>query len=244
LTAPGARRLISSQMVGTRVKRTDKEESGSETSNCDAAPSSGRLPAAAPGKPNMVIRQSAALPVLWRRWTELISGFAERQARRARFDASEYEALHRALLAACQAMIVHADPEHAAWLTRMQQLVEPWMTAATLEKIDKELLADVLARCRAIDQEMGGLGWSWNRLIRRQRALVTLVLGCLIVPPLLVGVAYWSELSPSDVFETGWRSMRRLIRGSGELTFWFAGTVVAGLSFVLWALWGLAGPRR
>ena len=107
----------------------------------------------------MDTRQPAALLVLWRRWTKVVAWFAGRDPGRLRLDPAEYEALHRALLAACRALAQKADPGRAFPLDGLQQLVQPWITAASLEQADGELLADLLARCRVIDLELGGHGW-------------------------------------------------------------------------------------
>ena len=191
----------------------------------------------------MDIRQATALPVLWQRWTEFVAGIAGDKKRRVRIDPTEYEALHRALLAACQAMITRAQADAHTWLRHLQQVVEPWMTASSLEQIDNELLQDILVRCRAVDREIGGHGWGAT-LLRRQRWHIALVVSCLVAPPLVVAITYWGELSPSDSFQTGWRSTRRLVQATGDGGFWFLATCAAVLGFTVWTLWALAGPRR
>jgi hypothetical protein len=187
-------------------------------------------------------RQPEALPVLWRRWTDVVACFAGREPGRLHLDPVEYEALHRDLARACEALAENADPKRAAWAAGLVLLVQPWITAGSLEQADGELLADVLARCRIIDRELGGR--DWLRPLRRVRWLTLLVLACLVVPPLLVTVTYWGELPLADTVDSAWRSMRHVVRATGGIGLWFTGGGLLVLGFVVWAVWALAGSRR
>jgi hypothetical protein len=180
------------------------------------------------------------LPVLWRRWTGVVARYAGCEPGRLRIGPAEYDTLHRELLQACQALAENADAERLAWLGSLEQLIRPWMGLGSLEHADRELLADVLSRCRIIDRELSVR--DWLAPLRRHRWLAVLVLGCLIVPPVLVAVVYWADVPIVDTLRPVWRWVRVTLRDTGGLGFWFA---ISGLVvFALCAVWGLAGPSR
>jgi hypothetical protein len=187
-------------------------------------------------------RPPAALGMLWRRWLDVVASFANRNPGRMGLDAVEYEALHSALVGACQALAAKADAGGRAWYDGVLQVVRPWLNVGSLAQADQELLADLLARCRIIDEELTGCNWS--KRLRRQRLLVALGAACFLLPPLLVAVMYWSELPLADFASGGWRWMRSLWRSTGGLDFWFAGGGLLTMAFVFWGLWAVSRPRR
>jgi hypothetical protein len=190
----------------------------------------------------MDIHDVETLPVLWRRWTEIVAGFASREPGRFRLDPVEYEAFHRALLRACQDRAHASDAQRAAWLDSLEFLVEPWITAGSLEQADQELLTDVLARCRSIDREMNGR--DWTRPVRRHPWLLVVAIVCLIIPPVLVVLVDWGTLPLADVLHPGRRWIRTLLRETSALGWVYFGSGLLGVAFVFWAFWALSGPSR
>ena len=127
----------------------------------------------------MATHQLGPLPELWRRWLGVVTQFARRAPGRVRLIAGQYEALQRALLTACQDVVENAEPELKGRLQRLEQLVRPWLNAASLENADKELLENLVARCRHLAS-----GWLEPVQARRWLAWlfgVLLVIGCVLV---------------------------------------------------------------
>ena len=182
----------------------------------------------------------ATLPHLWRRWTEVVAWFAYREPGRLGLDPNEYDALHRALMRECQVQAEKAGADRAAWFRCLEQLVGPWLTTGSLEHADRELLADLLARCRIVDRELNGR--DWLAPLRHHRWLAALVLACFMAPPVLVAVVDWGELPLAGPLRVGWRSFRVALREMGGPGFWFAASGL--LVFLLLAIWALASPSR
>src|SRR3954462_4456255 len=91
----------------------------------------------------------AALGRQWRRWTEVVGWFALKRPARRWVRAAEYEALHRELVANCR-RLAEAGPDGADF-DRLATLAGPWLSTGELERTDRALLLDLMARCRAVD---------------------------------------------------------------------------------------------
>jgi hypothetical protein len=69
-------------------------------------------------------------------------------------DPEAYQALHRELVAACRALGGPAEGTKREFYQRLEELARPWLTARVLEQADREILLDLLARCRQAEQEL------------------------------------------------------------------------------------------
>jgi hypothetical protein len=96
----------------------------------------------------------AALGRHWRRWTALVALHAGRARGAGVVDAQEYQALHQDLLAACAAAGGTARGSGREFYQGLEELARPWLTARVLELTDRDILLDLLARCRRADREL------------------------------------------------------------------------------------------
>lgn len=92
----------------------------------------------------------------WNRWTAIIELFARRRPGRSRVEPRSYAALHRELLATCRALGATADEATRAHCASMEDLAGPWLTPHVLDRADREILLDLMFRCRAIRRELSG----------------------------------------------------------------------------------------
>jgi len=140
----------------------------------------------------------------WSRWTSIVEAFAHRLPSRRRLDPKEYTALYRELLAECRAAAEGAEPGEPSGLEDLESLVRPWLSLSTLAQVDREILAGLLARCRAVERQLGGRSWPLVLRAAARLALPTMVvavagscvLGALIYAPAaaLQWVRGWSEI--------------------------------------------------
>lgn len=102
---------------------------------------------------------SEALRDCWRRWTVIIDHFARRSPARRRVDPGAYHLLHRELIAACRSLADSAGEESRGYYQGLEELARPWLNPRTLAHADSEILDGLLARCRAVEAELGGRPW-------------------------------------------------------------------------------------
>jgi hypothetical protein len=95
----------------------------------------------------MDTREIRLLPRLWRRWLAVVSLFQRRAPGRVRLVPEEYQALQQSLLQLCEQLDKEVPPDLQPRLKHLEQLVRPWLNASALEQADRELLADLVARC-------------------------------------------------------------------------------------------------
>jgi hypothetical protein len=145
-------------------------------------------------RPHITSPDLAALRRLWRRWTALVA----LQARRGRgaqvVDPQEYQTLHRELVAACFAAGAAAEGTQREFYQRLEDLARPWLTARVLQQTDREILLDLLARCRQAEQEL----YSRRRAVLRWAAAAFALLGAVAAVILLGWTTQGSELPPLE----------------------------------------------
>src|SRR5262249_9277918 len=103
-------------------------------------------------------------------------------------DPAAHKGWRRALLNGSTARADTAAPAARDRLWEIQHLVRPWLSLAALEQADRELLADLSARCRGLDDAISG----WRAGVGRVPGLAWLLLAGLAVLPLLLA-AGWSR---------------------------------------------------
>jgi hypothetical protein len=96
-----------------------------------------------------------ALRARWRRWTAIVELFANRRRGRGRVDPQAYRALHRELTERCRSLAASADEPARSSYQTLENLVQPWLNPGVFAKADREILDDLLARCRRAERELG-----------------------------------------------------------------------------------------
>jgi hypothetical protein len=97
-----------------------------------------------------------ALRARWRRWTAVVALFANRHRGRRRVDPRAYGEVHRALTEACRTLAAGGEEHGRDYFRGLEGLVQPWLDTSVLAKADREILVDLLARCRKVEKELGG----------------------------------------------------------------------------------------
>jgi hypothetical protein len=187
-------------------------------------------------QPAMAMHELDTLPQLWRRWTEVVRLFASGASSRLRLNPAEYQALHRALLQAFHAQ--GAGPERTVWLRSVEQLVQPWLSASALEHADRELLADLLGRCRDIEKTPSGR--AVLKPSHQYGRLALQFLGWLLAPLLLLAAAVWLWPPLGESLWSAWLTLRFQLRDWPDFGLWAGGSGLLLLVFVLIAIAGTA----
>jgi serine/threonine-protein kinase len=104
-----------------------------------------------PLPPPSAFRPGPALRRLWGQWFAVVQAVAA--GRGARVNEAAYRELRADLLREAQPELGNARP---VLLDRLEALVEPWLRAQTLIHLDADALANLLERCRALDEELRG----------------------------------------------------------------------------------------
>jgi hypothetical protein len=129
----------------------------------------------------------------WERWARLVELFALRRPERRRVKGKDYALVHRELLAACRQARTGAEPELQEFYNRLEVLAEPWLTTRTLDQADAEILLDLLARCRAVERQLGSRR-RWAAHHRLNPTLLFVFLGCFL---LAIVLATHSMMQPA-----------------------------------------------
>lgn len=136
--------------------------------------------------------QWQALPVstrlreLWDRWSSIVTLFARRHASRKWVSLQQYEKLHAELLGECRKQ-AEENEELRDFCHYLVDLIQPWLTCQTFTQADREILADLLARCEEITECIHAR--SWWKTWRRRLKLLLIVGGPAFL--LLVGIIVW-----------------------------------------------------
>lgn len=182
-------------------------------------------------KPRADRSPNDSLTQAWTRWTDVVDLFALRRPGRKRIDPRWYAALHRELLASCRASAAEAvDQGKRDFFNRLESIVEPWLTPRVLARTDREILADLLSRCREVERELTGRR-SWEGF--GERALWFVLPTAAAVVGLLL---WWARGRPAhalwgvqDWLDVVWLTVRR----SSDLQRTFvAGLVIIVVSII------------
>jgi hypothetical protein len=95
----------------------------------------------------------------WRRWVAIVELFALRRPARRRVDRHEYRVLHKELLERCRTLAESANEVETAFYRYLESLAQPWLSPAVFVRADREILLDLLVRCRQADLQLGGRSW-------------------------------------------------------------------------------------
>jgi hypothetical protein len=97
----------------------------------------------------------ADLRVRWCRWTAIVELFADRRRGRFRVDPRVYQATHRGLTEACRSRADSSDEAERAFYRNLEGLVQPWLDTGVFARADREILLDLLIRCRQAERDLG-----------------------------------------------------------------------------------------
>lgn len=108
--------------------------------------------------------EKLALGRCFHRWAEIVELFARRKPARNRVDPKAYVALHRELIQHCRAMAASANKVDVVFYRYLEDLAQPWLDPAVLDRADRDILFDLLIRCQHVEEQLGGR--SWIRVLR------------------------------------------------------------------------------
>jgi hypothetical protein len=114
--------------------------------------------------------EDAELKSQWRAWTAVIELFALRRTRR-RVDPEDYEVLHNQLIRTCRSRAEASDELKRPLYESLETLAQPWLTLGSLVRLDREILFDLLIRCRQAELRLDGLPLADHDLKDQIRAL-------------------------------------------------------------------------
>jgi hypothetical protein len=102
----------------------------------------------------------AALKARWCRWVEVVELFARRRPGRRRVDSREYVVLYNQLIQDCHGLGDSANEVERSFYRYLEGLVRPWLAPGVLARSDRDLLLDLLARCRQAERQLGIRSWT------------------------------------------------------------------------------------
>jgi hypothetical protein len=123
------------------------------------------------------------------RWREVV----ELYARGFRGDPRKYAAAHGQLLQYCRETAQEAGDEQKPFYEDLEQIVRPWINTEALIQADKEILVEMLQRCRKAERELGGRSWLKARR-RWVRPLLRLLAGAAGLAGLVWAAVRWRLL--------------------------------------------------
>jgi hypothetical protein len=94
----------------------------------------------------------------WRRWTAIVDMFARRKRARLHVDAANYSTLHQQVVEACRSLAERVEAPRRVFYQHLEQVAGPWLNLRILEHGEKEILFDLMERCRQAEKELGGRG--------------------------------------------------------------------------------------
>jgi hypothetical protein len=114
--------------------------------------------------------------------------FARSRPARKRVNSDDYAELHRELVSQVRAMTHSANDMEATFYRYLEDLIQPWLDTHILARAERDILFDLLIRCRRVEKQLGGR--SWLRVIRTGSAIALLgasffaiILLCIVGPP-------------------------------------------------------------
>jgi hypothetical protein len=149
----------------------------------------------------------AALKTFWHRWVDTVELFALRRPARRGVETREFGILHNELIKKCRLLAESTNEVEAAFYRYLEDLVRPWLSPTVLARADREILLDLLLRCRQAERQLGGRSWARSVL---HWALPALLAG-MVIFSLLLGLFIIHRL--------GFPAVQRLRDFSDDLWF-------------------------
>jgi hypothetical protein len=171
--------------------------------------------------------ERAALRELWHRWSAVVERFARRRGRR-RLRASEYRPLHQGLLRVCRSLAAQTEGPARGVYEELESIAQPWLTPWVLEQADREILFDLVERCRRAGRQLGGPPWGYlaRACVRPGLALAAAAAG-------LVLLAWAGDRVGGPLLEhvkDAARALRWAARQARDPSWWLGGALATLLS--------------
>jgi hypothetical protein len=160
-----------------------------------------------------------------RRRLERWRGVVERYARGLRADPRKYAAAHGQLLQYCRKMAQTSGEEQKIFYEEVEQVVRPWINVQALIQADKELLVEMLQRCRKAEYELGGGPWLKARLHWRRPVLMVLAGGVSLAILAWATMRWWLLLK--STFKGARLQITLALDRLGVIERWMVGGTIA-----------------
>jgi hypothetical protein len=133
----------------------------------------------------------AALRARWCRWVEVVELFARRRPGRRQVDSREYVILYKELIRDCHGLGDSASEVEKSFYRYLEELVRPWLAPGMLARSDRDILLDLLARCRQAERRLGVR--SWTRVVSdwAPRAIMLSLLAAAGITFFMTGAGGW-----------------------------------------------------
>jgi hypothetical protein len=135
-------------------------------------------------KPGDQTQARRVLRKRWRRWTEIVELFARHRRGRKRVDSQEFAELHRDLLEICRTLTGAENHVEASFYRYLEDLIQPWFDLRVFARADRDILLDLLIRCRDVESQLGGRSWLRALPLRALTALLGALIFAIILLPM------------------------------------------------------------
>jgi len=129
--------------------------------------------------------EKIALRRRFSRWAAIVELFARGRPARKRVDPQAYVTLHRELIASCRVLAASANEVEAVSYRYLEDLAQPWLDLAVLDRADRDILFNLLICCKHVQAQLGGR--SWIRVLRARGTPVFLGASFLAIMLLCMG---------------------------------------------------------
>ena len=147
--------------------------------------------------------EKIALRRRFSRWAAIVELFARRRPARKRVDPQAYVTLHRELIASCRVLAASANEVEAASYRYLEDLAQPWLDLAVLDRADRDILFDLLFRCKHVQAQLGGRAWirvlrAWGTPVFLGASFLAIMLLCMgrfsvVLSTMLDRARNWSD---------------------------------------------------
>jgi hypothetical protein len=128
--------------------------------------------------------EKTTLRKCWGRWTGIVELFARRRVGRNRVDPQDYIRLHREVIDKCRVLGAAANDDEAAFYRYAEDLAQPWLNLDVLARAERNILFDLLIRCRGVEAQLTDRS--------RFRAFLSQAMPPLLVLLFFVNILLWS----------------------------------------------------
>lgn len=91
----------------------------------------------------------------WVHWTSLVELFVRRRRARHKVSAEAYEQAHAQVVQSCRWMVSMVDDDEKTYFRGLEELAAPWVSPSSFRMHDREILGNLLHRCRRVERELG-----------------------------------------------------------------------------------------
>ncbi len=147
--------------------------------------------------------EKIALRRRFSRWAAIVEVFARRRPARKRVDPQAYVTLHRELIASCRVLAASANEVEAVSYRYLEDLAQPWLDLAVLDHEDRDILFDLLIRCKHVQAQLGGRSWirvlrAWGTPVFLGASFLAIMLLCMgrfpaVLSTMLDRACNWSD---------------------------------------------------